>query len=77
MARDWWWPWWISVVIDLGVATAAVAVVVRARRGTLRALAGLVACIALGAAALAPVVMKQPPRPAPSMKTHLNEEMSK
>lgn len=67
MARDWWWPWWISTSIDLAIALAALVVVVRARRRLVRAFAALVVCGALVAAVLAPIVMKHPRHQQPSM----------
>jgi cytochrome bd-type quinol oxidase subunit 2 len=58
MARDWWWPWWISSLFDVGVVVVAVIVVVRANRRLVRQIAAVVAVGALVAAGLAPVVMK-------------------
>ncbi len=60
MARDWWWPWWISTLFDLGVAAIATAVLVRTSRRAVRIASALVLCGALAAAVLAPLVMKQP-----------------
>jgi predicted exporter len=60
MARDWWWPWWISTAIDLAIALAALVVLVRARRRRVRTFAAVVVCGALVAAILAPVVMTHP-----------------
>jgi hypothetical protein len=58
VARDWWWPWWISSLFDVGVVVLAVIVFVRANRRRVRQVATVVAIGALVAAGLAPVVMK-------------------
>jgi hypothetical protein len=58
MARDWWWPWWISSLFDVGVVVLAVIVFLRANRRRVRQLATVVAIGAAIAAGLAPVVMK-------------------
>jgi hypothetical protein len=58
MARDWWWPWWISSLIDVGVFVLALVVFVRANRRLVRQVATLVGIGAIVAAGLAPVVMK-------------------
>ena len=58
MARDWWWPWWISSLIDIGILALAVIVFVRANRRRVRQVATLVGIGAIIAAGLAPVVMK-------------------
>ena len=58
MARDWWWPWWISSLIDIGILALAVIVFVRANRPRVRQIATLVGIGAIIAAGLAPVVMK-------------------
>ena len=58
MARDWWWPWWISSLIDIGILAIAVIVFVRANRRRVRQIATLVGIGAIIAAGLAPVVMK-------------------
>ena len=58
MARDWWWPWWISSLIDVGVFVLALIVFVRANRRRVRQVATLVGIGAIVAAGLAPVVMK-------------------
>ncbi len=58
MARDWWWPWWISSLFDVGVVVLAVIVFVRANRRLVRQVATLVGIGAIVAAVLAPVVMK-------------------
>jgi hypothetical protein len=58
MARDWWWPWWISSLFDVGVFVLALVVFLRASRRRVRQVATLVGIAALVAAGLAPVVMK-------------------
>ena len=58
MARDWWWPWWISSLIDVGVLVLAVIVFLRTGRYVVRRVAAVVALAAVVAAVLAPVVMK-------------------
>jgi hypothetical protein len=58
MARDWWWPWWISSLFDVGVVVLAAFVFVRASRRRVRQVATVVAIGALVAAGLAPLVMK-------------------
>jgi hypothetical protein len=58
MARDWWWPWWISSLFDVGIVVLAVVVFLRATRRRVRQVATLVAIGAMVAAGLAPVVMK-------------------
>ena len=58
MARDWWWPWWISSLIDVGIVVVAVIVFVRANRRRVRQIATVIGIGAIVAAGLAPVVMK-------------------
>jgi hypothetical protein len=58
VARDWWWPWWISSLIDVAIVVLAVIVFVRANRPRVRQVAALVGIGAIVAAGLAPVVMK-------------------
>jgi glucan phosphoethanolaminetransferase (alkaline phosphatase superfamily) len=58
MARDWWWPWWISSLIDVGILVLAVIVFVRANRRRVRQIAAVVGIGAIVAAGLAPVVMQ-------------------
>jgi hypothetical protein len=51
MRDDWWWPWWVSTLIDLGVVAVALLVWSRASCGAVRAVAllfvlgGLVAAV--------------------------------
>jgi hypothetical protein len=58
MARDWWWPWWISSLIDVGILVLAVIVFVRANRRRVRQIATVIGIGAIIAAGLAPVVMQ-------------------
>jgi hypothetical protein len=58
MARDWWWPWWISSLIDVGIVVLAVIVFVRVNRRRVRQIATVVGIGAIVAAGLAPVVMQ-------------------
>ena len=58
MARDWWWPWWISSLIDVGILVLAVIVFVRANRRRVRQIATVIGIGAIVAAGLAPVVMQ-------------------
>jgi hypothetical protein len=58
VARDWWWPWWISSLFDVGVVVLAVIVFVRANRRRVRQVAVVIGIGAIVAAGLAPVVMR-------------------
>jgi hypothetical protein len=58
VARDWWWPWWISSLFDVGVVVLAVIVFVRASRRRVLQVAAVIGIGAIVAAGLAPVVMK-------------------
>jgi hypothetical protein len=58
VARDWWWPWWISSLFDVGVVVLAVIVFVRVNRRRVRQVAVVIGIGAIVAAGLAPVVMK-------------------
>ena len=58
MARDWWWPWWISSLFDVGVVVLAVIVFLRVNRRRVRQVAVVIGIGAIVAAGLAPVVMK-------------------
>jgi len=57
-ARDWWWPWWISSLFDVGVVVLAVIVFLRSNRRRVRQIATAIGIGAIIAAGLAPVVMK-------------------
>jgi hypothetical protein len=58
MLRDtWWWPWWVSSLIDLIVVFAALVVFRLSPRRVLRAFAALLVVAGVVAAVLAPVVM--------------------
>jgi hypothetical protein len=77
MRDDWWWPWWVSSLIDLGVVAIAVAVFVVSSRRSVRWIAGTCVLAGLVAAVMAPIVMtensdeptmeRMQPREAPSM----------
>jgi hypothetical protein len=54
---DWWWPWWVSTLIDLGVVAIALAVFVASRRRAIRLIAATFALAGLVAAIMAPIVM--------------------
>ena len=54
---DWWWPWWVSTLIDLGVVAIAVAVFIASRRRALRLIAATFVLAGLVAAIMAPIVM--------------------
>jgi hypothetical protein len=58
VARDWWWPWWISSLFDVGVVVLAVILFVRVNRRRVRQVAVVIGIGAIIAAGLAPVVMK-------------------
>jgi hypothetical protein len=57
MRDDWWWPWWVSSLIDIGVVLVALAVFLLSSRRIVRAVAGLFVLIGLVAAVMAPIVM--------------------
>jgi K+ transporter len=60
MLRDsWWWPWWVSSLIDLGVAAIAATVFVASSRRGVRLIAGAFVLGALVAAVMAPIVMTE------------------
>jgi hypothetical protein len=61
MRDDWWWPWWVSTLIDLGVVAVALLVWSRASRRAVRAVAVLFVLGGLVAAVMAPIVMKEKP----------------
>jgi hypothetical protein len=69
MMRDsWWWPWWVSTLIDVGVVVLALIVVRRTSRRYLRVAALLVALVGVVAAVMAPIVMTDKPD---RMKTNM------
>jgi hypothetical protein len=62
MMRDhWWWPWWVSSLLDIGIVLIALAVFLVSSRRILRAVAGLLVLAGLVAAIMAPIVMKEKP----------------
>ncbi len=62
MMRDhWWWPWWVSTLIDVGIVALALLVLRRTSRRFLRGSAVLIALAAAVAAVMAPIVMTQKP----------------
>jgi len=62
MMRDhWWWPWWVSTLIDVGVVVLALALLRRTSRRFLRGAALLVALAGVVAAVMAPIVMTDKP----------------
>jgi hypothetical protein len=74
VARDWWWPWWISSLIDVGIFVLALIVFVRTNRRLVRQVATLVGIGAIVAAVLAPIVMKDKESSAP-MRMQTDETM--
>jgi K+ transporter len=77
MRDDWWWPWWVSSLIDLGVVAFAAAVFLASSRRGVRLIAGAFVLAGLVAAVMAPIVMTEDseeprmdnmePREAPTM----------
>lgn len=60
MMRDhWWWPWWVSTLIDLGVVLVALVVLAWTSRRAVRMVAAVFVVIGLVAAVMAPIVMKE------------------
>jgi hypothetical protein len=59
LRETWWWPWWVSSLIDLGVVVAALAMFGLTGRRAVRALAVVFVLAGLVAAILAPVVMTE------------------
>lgn len=55
---DWWWPWWVSTLIDLGVVAIAVAVFFATKRRAIRLIAATFVLAGLVAAIMAPIVMR-------------------
>ena len=48
MREHWWWPWWVSSLIDIGVVVAAFAVFRRSSRRLVRIVAGVFVLAGLG-----------------------------
>jgi hypothetical protein len=68
MMRDhWWWPWWVSTLIDVGIVVVALVLLRRTSRPSLRAAALLLALAGVVAAVMAPIVMTDKPN---HMKTN-------
>jgi predicted cobalt transporter CbtA len=62
MMRDhWWWPWWVSTLIDVAVVIVALIVFRRSRQRAVRAVTGLLVVAGLVAAVMAPIVMTDKP----------------
>jgi uncharacterized membrane-anchored protein YitT (DUF2179 family) len=60
MMRDnWWWPWWVSTLIDVAIVIVALVVFRLSSRRVVRAVAGLFVLAGLFAAVMAPVVMTE------------------
>jgi uncharacterized membrane protein YccC len=60
MLRDnWWWPWWVSSLIDLGVVAIAAVVFLVSSRRKVRFAAAAFVLAGLVAAVLAPIVMTE------------------
>lgn len=57
MRDDWWWPWWVSSLIDVGVVVLAVFIFRRSSRRLVRIVAGVFVLAGLLAAVMAPIVM--------------------
>jgi K+ transporter len=58
MMRDnWWWPWWVSTLIDIGIVVIALVVFMLSSHRVVRAVAGLFVLVGLVAAVMAPIVM--------------------
>jgi hypothetical protein len=57
MRDDWWWPWWVSTLIDLGVVAIAIAVLLVSSRRAVKWIAGTFVLAGLVAAVMAPIVM--------------------
>ena len=61
MRDDWWWPWWVSTLIDLGIVVIALAVLAWTSNRAVRVVAALFVIGGLVAAVMAPIVMKEKP----------------
>jgi hypothetical protein len=68
MLRDsWWWPWWVSSLIDLGVVAIAAAAFLASSRRSIRLIAAAVVLVGLVAAVMAPIVMTDDASDLPTM----------
>lgn len=61
---DWWWPWWVSSLIDVGVVVVAGAVFLGSSRRGIKVIAGVFVLAGLVAAVLAPIVMTDSDEPS-------------
>ena len=59
MRDHWWWPWWVSSLIDVGVVLLALLVFRLSSHCVVRAVAGLFVVGGLIAAVMAPIVMTE------------------
>lgn len=57
LREEWWWPWWVSSLIDLGVVAVAVAMFAASSRRSIRVVAGVFVLAGLVAAVAAPIIM--------------------
>lgn len=57
LRESWWWPWWVSSLIDLAIVAIAAVVFVASSRRSVRLIAGVVLVGGLIAAVMAPIVM--------------------
>jgi hypothetical protein len=58
MMRDnWWWPWWVSTLIDIAIVLVALTVFRLSSRRVVRAVAGFFVLVGIVAAVMAPIVM--------------------
>jgi hypothetical protein len=64
---DWWWPWWVTTAVAGAVALVGLAVFVGRPEMRLRRLLLPVIVVALAAAALAPVIMRDSDGEEPDM----------
>lgn len=57
--NSWWWPWWVSSLIDLGVVAIAATVFIASARRSVRLIASVFVLGGLIAAVMAPIVMTE------------------
>jgi hypothetical protein len=57
LRESWWWPWWVSTLIDLGVVAIAAGMFLASSRRSVRLIASVFVLAGLIAAVLAPIVM--------------------